>query len=575
MDGEKKSTTVFTSSSIHSGTESEQSLNKNFLNRTLFNEAKLLTDAGNVIAGDGQIILNQKFEKENENIFKDPQVAKFFENLYEESQYECRSEFDPDFEWTKEEEKKLLRKLDWRVCLWACIMFVGLQIDRGNLAQAVSDNMLDDLKITTNDYNNGGTVFLCSFLAAELPSQLISKKIGPDRWIPMQITLWSIVAMSQAAISGKASFYATRALLGLLEGGFIPDIVLWLSYFYTSQELPIRLSYFWTTLSLTQILTSLLAFGLLRMRGIHGMEGWRWLFLIEGLITLLIGLVSFFKMPASAVQTKSRFNKKGWFTDKEQKIVVNRVLRDDPYKGDMHNREALSFKVLWNTMLDYDLWPLYIIGLIAYIPPTPISNYMTLTLKALGFSTFNTNLLTIPYNLLHIITLLGICRLSDYFKERSLVSLIQPFWILPCLFVLRFWPGSQVKAWETFAVTTILLGYPYIHAILVGWSSANSSSVATRTVSASLYNMMVQLGNVFATQIYRADDKPLYKRGNRNLIIINFLVIGSIIFTKFYYLWRNKTKEAKWNSMNEQERYEYLATTTDKGNKSLDFRFVH
>lgn len=57
----------------------------------------------------------------------------------------------------------------------------------------------------------------------------------------MQITLWSIVAMSQCAIQGKKSFYATRALLGVLEGGFIPDIVLWLSYFYTSRELPIRL----------------------------------------------------------------------------------------------------------------------------------------------------------------------------------------------------------------------------------------------------------------------------------------------------------------------------------------------
>ena len=170
-----------------------------------------------------------------------------------------------------------------------------------------------------------------------------------------------------------------------------------MSYFYTARELPIRLSYFWTSLSVTGIATSLLAFALLHLRGVNGWGGWRWLFLVEGLITLLVGVASFFFMPASAVQTKSWFRPNGWFTDREVGIVVNRVLRDDPSKGDMHNRQAITPKRLWEALKDYDLWPLYAIGLIEFIPSTPPVTYITLTLRNLGFNPFTTNLLTIPY----------------------------------------------------------------------------------------------------------------------------------------------------------------------------------
>lgn len=87
----------------------------------------------------------------------------------------------------------------------------------------------------------------------------------------------------------------------MLEGGFIADLVLWLSYFYTSKELPIRLSWFWPSLSLVQIFTALLAFAILRMRGISGLYGWQWLFLLEGIFTLLIGILAFYLMVPSAV----------------------------------------------------------------------------------------------------------------------------------------------------------------------------------------------------------------------------------------------------------------------------------
>ncbi|KAB5576337.1 major facilitator superfamily domain-containing protein [Coniochaeta sp. 2T2.1] len=509
------------------------------------------------------------------NPFEDPVVAEHWRTVYENNKYECRHVFDPTLTWSEEEEKRLIRKLDWRVCLWACVMFFALQVDRGNLAQAVSDNMLDDLGLNTNDYNYGNSVFRVAFLLAELPSQLVSKKIGPDRWIPIQIVLWSIVAMSQCALTGRASFLATRVLLGLLEGGFIPDIVLWLSYFYTSRELPIRLSYFWTSLSVTGILTSLLAFGLLHLRGVNGWGGWRWLFLIEGLITLIVGVASFFLMPASAVQTKTWFRPNGWFTDREVSIVVNRVLRDDPSKGDMNNRQAITPKRLWETVKDFDLWPLYIIGILAFIPQNPPTTYITLTLRNLGFDPFKTNLLTIPYNVFHIINLILLTRLSERLNERTFVSMLQPLWTLPCLIALRWWPGTATDKWGTYALVTVLTSYPYAHAILVGWASKNSNNVGARSVSAALYNMSVQLSSISAAYIYQDHDKPKYKDGNLTLVIINVAVIGVFLLTKVYYIWRNRQRERVWGAMTEQERIDYVSNTKLSGSRRLDFRFAH
>lgn len=171
-------------------------------------------------------------------------------------------------------------------------------------------------------------------MSAELPSQLISKRLGADVWLPIQIILWSVVTLFQFFLTDKTSFYVTRLFIGLLEGGFIPDMVLYLSYFYTSAELPIRLSFFWVANSLADICGAFMAYGLLRLRGYGGHSGWQYLFLLEGVATMSIGMFSLFYLPASPTQTRSRWRLNGWFSEEEEIILVNRVLRDDPSKGD-------------------------------------------------------------------------------------------------------------------------------------------------------------------------------------------------------------------------------------------------
>jgi MFS family permease len=254
----------------------------------------------------------------------------------------------------------------------------------------------EDLKLSTNDYNNGMTIFYCSFLFAELPSQLISKKLGPDVWIPIQMVAWSIVAASQARLTNRTTFYITRFLLGMIEGGFIPDVILYLSYYYKNAELPKRLSWFWTAYQATSIVGAFLAFGILHLHGHTGLKaGWRYLFAIEGSVTASIGILTWLYLPASPTQTSRKgFKgalrpKHGWFTEREEYILVTRILLDDPGKSTMHNRQGLNWRALWNSLTDYDMWPIYLIGLTWQIPMTPETTYITLTCKALGLAPSN------------------------------------------------------------------------------------------------------------------------------------------------------------------------------------------
>ncbi|KAK3643625.1 hypothetical protein LTR56_010135 [Elasticomyces elasticus] len=297
---------------------------------------------------------------------------------------------------------------------------------------------------------------------------------------------------------------------------------------------------------------------------------------LQGLLTLLIGIAAFALMPPSPCQTANWIGgKKGWFTPREEEIIVNRVIREDPSKGQMHNRQPVTPKLLFKSLSDFDLWPLYFIGLLFQIPTNPPQQCLTLTLRRLGYGTFQSNQLAIPWNVLHIGSMLALVYSAEIFGELTFHSTIAQIWSIPFLAYLVIVDVTEANRWVIWGVITLLLSFPNPHPIQVGWNSRNSNTVRSRTVSAATYNMFVQASGIISSNVYQKGDAPNYRKGNKALLGLAVGNIGVYALTKVYYVWRNKSRDRTWDAMSTADRVRYLETTTDEGNKRLDFRFAH
>ncbi|KAL8637784.1 MAG: hypothetical protein Q9226_009078 [Calogaya cf. arnoldii] len=229
----------------------------------------------------------------------------------------------------------------------------------------------------------------------------------------------SIVACCQAKLTGRATFFLTRSLLGIIEGGFIPDVILYLSYFYKSKELPIRLSFFWGAYGFTFIISAFLAFSILHLRGHKGLAGWQWLFALEGGLTALFGTFS-----------------------SVHKALSSAIPLSD---GKLVPGQAVNPKLLWQALKDYDMWPIYLFGFTWTIPHSCATAYLTLVLRGLKFDTFETNLLTVPAYILFIAQLIFWTWLSEKINNRYLIILFCQIYMLPILVALETLPAGVYR----------------------------------------------------------------------------------------------------------------------------------
>ncbi|KAK1624202.1 major facilitator superfamily transporter [Colletotrichum phormii] len=432
--------------------------------------------------------------------------------------------------------KTLLFKVDTRVLPLLALLFLCSFLDRTNVGNAKIIGLVEDLGISNNQYNQGLAVFYATYIASELPSNLVLKKVSPRIWLPFLTCAWGIVTMCLGFVPSYGSFVAVRAILGLTEGGLLPGMVLYLSGLYTRGELALRIGIFYTAASLSGAFGGLLARGLSAIGPAAGLEGWRWIFIIEGILTVVCGIIAAIGLPNNLATAKI-------LTEEERVWALLRLQghAGDRFDSSREREEKFRWSEVGRGVFNLQIWlsatayfailsGLYSFGLFL---PTIISD-MHIASNSNQVQLWS----VIPYAVATPVTVL-VAFLSDRLRLRGTLMLF----VLP-ISIAGYAAIANVTAPQTrFAMTCLMaIGmYSAVPCVLV-WNSNNSAGHYKRATTSALQLAIANCGGFVATFIYPSTDGPLYHKGHT---VILGLLCYAWVATLINVLWCAKINRDK------------------------------
>ncbi|KAH6647168.1 major facilitator superfamily domain-containing protein [Truncatella angustata] len=420
--------------------------------------------------------------------------------------------YDPNLEIKPGETRKALLKVDFVILPFIVLCFCLLQFDRTNIGNALTDTLRDDVKVTNSNINLAQTLFTVGFIITELPFNVISKYIGPERFLPITMFLWGIATWSQVFLTSSSGLLAARFFIGALEGGYIPGFALYISRYYTNDELALRYAIFWASNSFAGALGGPLSIGLLSLRGRGGLQGWQWLFLIEGALTCAFGVIAYLYLPHGPAEPKSFFGRSlNMFTEREASILVTRVIRNDPTKT-LRNRQRVLSSHLVETFTDWRLYGHLVAALLSMVMIAPMNTYAPSIIKSLGFTTMRANGLNSVGSVCALVWSVSLAFSSDKFRERGFHIALGYLWGAAGLLWLALAPNS-VSKWTLYGgVVWTQMGMGSAQAISAAWLTSKMQD-HKRPVALAAYVMSIQLANFPGNQLFTTQDAPRYIHG--------------------------------------------------------------
>ncbi|KAM0718617.1 hypothetical protein Q7P37_005687 [Cladosporium fusiforme] len=426
-------------------------------------------------------------------------------------------------------EKSIVRRIDFRTLPILVILFIMNILDRNTIANARLGGLEAELGMSDTQYQTALMVLWAGYISMMIPSNMMLSLLRPNLYLPTVVIVWGVVSGATGFVQNYAGLVALRFLCGVTEAPYFVGAIFFLSAWYTKTELPFRIAIFYLGYTLASAFGGLIAAGILDgMDGLGGYQSWRWMFIVEGAVTVVLGFFAYPLLPNYPSNTK-------WLSEAERALAQYRLSRE--CDGDRDEVEESVFIGLKQAATDPKTWLLVLILTCAVISMS-FTYFFPSIVQTLGYPRVQTLLLTSPpYFLACIFSLLNSWH-SGKTQERSyhIVAGAAISVVGQILSTTTHNLGARY-----FAMFLQAMGSFSIFQLILAWiSSTIPRPKAKRGVAVAICTAVANATNISSAYLYPSSDAPLYRKGCIVLTVALVVCACSSLVLRF---WLRKENE--------------------------------
>ncbi|KAK1993601.1 pantothenate transporter liz1 [Colletotrichum falcatum] len=425
----------------------------------------------------------------------------------------------------KEQERALVRKLDFGILICATLGWWMKYIHQSNITNAYVSGMKEDLKIKGNEYNYMLMCYTIAFAIMQIPSNLIALKIQPRYCIVVCELGWTAFTFAQAAAKSSNQMYAFRFMIGLFESGFSPIIIFLLGSWYTKSELAKRVAIWHVTGFFGSATSGFLQAGIHKsLDGHRGLAGWRWMYIVCGCMSLPVALSVWWLLPDYPHNTTA------WYlTEEDKRIAMQRAAK----QGKAEVTGVVDLRFLKRMFSNWRWWILCLLY-IFYGNSCQANNYFAIYLRENGYSVTQRNTIPACANLVSMVTDFAWGFMSDMTGKR-------PLWIVGPLLgttvvgsaILTAYPPTDAARVAGF----FLVCCGYVTAVTWTWANeVNNGNAEERALTISSMNGLFYATNSFLPiLIFPQTMAPRFERGFPSILSFALAAIVLVFVADFLH----------------------------------------